>query len=57
MWPLRKSQKLVCPGCKSPMKPTGRKPLMFAPGLVDITYSCRKCGGTVTRTVKDGRDK
>jgi len=30
---------------------------MFAPGLVDITYSCRKCGGTVTRTVKDGRDK
>jgi RNase P subunit RPR2 len=43
---------VICPGCKRPMKPGIQKPLLFAKGLADITYTCERCGTKAVRTVK-----
>jgi RNase P subunit RPR2 len=43
---------VICPGCKRPMQPGTAKPLLFAKGLADITYTCDRCGTKAVRTVK-----
>jgi RNase P subunit RPR2 len=39
-----------CPNCKVPMQPGEPKPILFAKALVDIPYTCEKCGMQTTRT-------
>lgn len=42
---------VLCPGCQTPMIPADPQP-STVPGLVEITYTCRSCGASTTRTVK-----
>jgi len=41
-----------CPNCKVPMRPGEPKPILFANALVDIPYTCEKCGTQTTRTIR-----
>jgi RNase P subunit RPR2 len=41
-----------CPNCKVPMRPGEPKPILLAKELVDIPYTCEKCGMQTTRTMR-----
>ena len=52
---LRHSMKyprVICPGCKKPMKPGEPQPIAFAEELADIPYVCEICGTQTARTIK-----
>jgi hypothetical protein len=48
---VEKPSVVLCPNCKLPMKPGEPKPILFAPALVDIPFTCEKCGAQTTRAV------
>jgi len=48
---------VICPGCKQAMKPSKPRPLLLVSGLIEITYTCEKCGTTTKRTIKDNDKK
>jgi DNA-directed RNA polymerase subunit RPC12/RpoP len=41
-----------CPTCESRMAVRQVMPVMFASGVDDVIYGCKKCGAEVKRTVK-----
>jgi C4-type Zn-finger protein len=41
-----------CPICKSGMRVVRTTPVVFAPGLVDVSYVCDECGQRTKRTLK-----
>jgi hypothetical protein len=43
---------VTCPGCKRPMTPSPPLAVSEDTDLCDLTYSCKKCGATTTRTIK-----
>jgi RNase P subunit RPR2 len=43
---------VTCPGCKSPMTPSPPLAVSDDTDLCDLTYTCKKCGATITRTIK-----
>jgi hypothetical protein len=40
------------PGCKQPMTPSPPVAVSDDTDLCDLTYACKKCGATTTRTIK-----
>jgi len=44
--------RVMCPGCKKPMKHSTPEALPFNEELVDITYRCQICGAETVRTIK-----
>jgi C4-type Zn-finger protein len=53
----KKAPVVMCPGCHKSMKPGKVEPILFAKGLLDITYVCEKCGTRTKRTVKGAEQK
>jgi hypothetical protein len=43
---------VTCPGCKQPMTPSPPLAVSDDTELCDLTYTCKKCGATTTRTIK-----
>ena len=43
---------VTCPGCKRPMTPSPPVAVSDDTDLCDLTYACKKCGATTTRTIK-----
>src|ERR1700751_3597516 len=43
---------VTCPGCKQPMTPSPPLAVSDDTDLCDLTYTCKKCGATTTRTIK-----
>ena len=43
---------VTCPGCKSPMTPSPPLAVSNNSDLCDLTYTCKECGATTTRTIK-----
>src|SRR5262245_31528918 len=43
---------VTCPGCKRPMTPSPPLAVSDDTDLCDLTYTCKKCGATTTRTIK-----
>jgi RNase P subunit RPR2 len=43
---------VTCPGCKCPMTPSPPLPVSVDTDLCDVTYTCKDCGATTTRTIK-----
>jgi hypothetical protein len=43
---------VTCPGCKRPMTPSPPLPVSDDTDLCDVTYTCKNCGATTTRTSK-----
>jgi RNase P subunit RPR2 len=43
---------VTCPGCKRPMMPSPPLPVSDDTDLSDVTYTCKNCGATTTRTIK-----
>jgi hypothetical protein len=43
---------VICPGCKRPMTPSPPLAVSVDTELCDLTYSCKNCGATTTRTIK-----
>ena len=43
---------VTCPGCKQPMTPAPPVPVSVDADLCDVTYACKNCGATTTRTIK-----
>jgi RNase P subunit RPR2 len=43
---------VTCPGCKQPMMPSPPVPVSVDADLCDVTYTCKNCGATTTRTIK-----
>jgi C4-type Zn-finger protein len=41
-----------CPICKSGMRFVRATPIVFTPGLVDVSYVCDECGQRTRRTFK-----
>jgi C4-type Zn-finger protein len=41
-----------CPVCKLGMRFVQAAPIVFAPGLVDVSYVCDECGQRTRRTLK-----
>jgi C4-type Zn-finger protein len=41
-----------CPICKSGMRFVEATPIVFTPGLVDVSYVCDECGQRTKRTLK-----
>jgi C4-type Zn-finger protein len=41
-----------CPVCKSGMRFVEATPIVFTPGLVDVSYACDECGQRTKRTLK-----
>jgi C4-type Zn-finger protein len=41
-----------CPICKLAMRYVQAKPIVFTPGLVDVSYVCDECGQRTERTLK-----
>jgi hypothetical protein len=50
---LQQAPVVLCPGCKKPMRRGTAQPLLGR-RLVDVTYSCEKCGTTTKRTIQEG---
>ena len=46
---------VLCPGCRTPMKPGEPEPIPFGKELADVTYVCESCGTTTKRTIKPGK--
>src|SRR6516165_5874080 len=42
---------VTCPGCKRPMTPSPPLAISDDTDLCDLTYTCKKCGATTTRTI------
>jgi C4-type Zn-finger protein len=42
----------TCPICKSDMRFVKTTPIVFTPGLVDVSYVCDECGQRTKRTLK-----
>jgi RNase P subunit RPR2 len=53
----KKAPVVMCPGCNKPMRPGKAEPILFAKGLLDITYVCERCGTRTKRTVKEAEEK
>jgi hypothetical protein len=43
---------VTCPGCKRPMTPSPPQPVSVDTDLCDVTYTCKNCAATTTRTIK-----
>jgi RNase P subunit RPR2 len=43
---------VTCPGCKQPMTPSPPLAVSDDTDLCDLTYTCKECGATTTRTIK-----
>src|SRR5215471_8334492 len=43
---------VTCPGCKRPMTPSPPLAVSDDTDLCDLTYTCKECGATTTRTIK-----
>jgi C4-type Zn-finger protein len=41
-----------CPICKSAMRIVEATPIVFTPGLVDVSYVCDECGQRTKRALK-----
>lgn len=46
-----KYPRVVCPGCKKPMRPSNPRPSRNKE-LVDVSYRCEKCGADTIGTMK-----
>jgi transposase-like protein len=42
----------TCPICKLGMRFVKTTPIVFTPGLVDVSYTCDECGQRTKRTLK-----
>lgn len=47
-----KEPAMNCPGCRHPMAPESREPILFTDCLVDVTYVCEWCGIETKRAVR-----
>jgi RNase P subunit RPR2 len=43
---------VTCPGCKRPMTPSPPLAVSDNTDPCDLTYTCKKCGATTTRTIR-----
>jgi C4-type Zn-finger protein len=41
----------ACPVCKLGMRLVKTTPIVFSPGLVDVSYVCDECGQRTKRTI------
>jgi len=41
-----------CPICKAEMRFVRATPIIFTPGLADVSYVCDECGQETKRTLK-----
>ena len=44
---------VTCPGCKRPMTPSPPLAVSDDTDLCDLTYTCKECGATTVRTIKN----
>ena len=44
---------VTCPGCKRPMTPSLPLAVSDDTDLCDLTYTCKECGATTVRTIKN----